>query len=84
MVFYLTDLTLDVRVGDLVIVEADRRKDLGTVVKDTITLKEAETLEREQRGSVACGDGGLPSPGGQQGGLSEINPKEGAASGRTV
>lgn len=30
--FHLTDLTLGVRVGGLVIVEADRGKDLGTVV----------------------------------------------------
>lgn len=74
--FYLTDLTLDIRVGDLVIVEADRGKDLGTVVNDTITLKEVETFEREQRERVAYGDGGPLSPGGQQGGSKkEINPK---------
>lgn len=51
---------------------------------DTITLKGAESFEREQRGGVAYGDGGPPSPGGQQGGSNEINPKEGAASGHTV
>jgi len=76
--FYLTDLTLDIRVGDLVIVEADRGKDLGTVVNDTITLKEVEAFEREQRERVAYGDGGPLSPGGQQGGggsKKEINPK---------
>ncbi|KAL4069145.1 PSP1 C-terminal conserved region-domain-containing protein [Scleroderma yunnanense] len=74
--FYLTDLTLDIRVGDLVIVEADRGKDLGTVVNDTITLKEVEAFEREQRERVAFGDGGPLSPGGQQGGSKkEINPK---------
>jgi len=39
--FDLTDLMLDITVGELVIVEADRGlKDLGTVVHDTITLKE--------------------------------------------
>jgi len=39
--FDLTDLMLDITVGELVIVEADRGlKDLGTVVNDTITLKE--------------------------------------------
>ncbi|KIM50569.1 hypothetical protein SCLCIDRAFT_1225253, partial [Scleroderma citrinum Foug A] len=69
--FYLTDLTLDIRVGDLVIVEADRGKDLGTVVNDTITLKEVEAFEREQRERVAYGDGGPLSPGGQQGGGSK-------------
>jgi len=75
--FYLTDLTLDIRVGDLVIVEADRGKDLGTVVNVKITLKEVEAFEREQRERVAYGDGGPLSPGGQQGGglKKEINPK---------
>ena len=74
--FYLTDLTLDIRVGDLVIVEADRGKDLGTVVNDMITLKEVEAFEREQREHVAYGDGRLLSPGGQQGGgTKEINLK---------
>ncbi|KAI5986412.1 PSP1 C-terminal conserved region-domain-containing protein [Pisolithus albus] len=73
--FYLTDLSLDIRVGDLVIVEADRGKDLGTVVNDSITLKEVEAFEREQRERVAHGDGGPLSPGGQQGSKKEINPK---------
>ena len=72
----MTDLTLDIRVSDLVIVEADRRKDVGTVVNDMITLKEVEAFEREQRERVAYGDGGPLSPGGQQGGTKkEINSK---------
>ncbi|KAI6040057.1 PSP1 C-terminal conserved region-domain-containing protein [Pisolithus marmoratus] len=66
--FYLTDLSLDIRVGDLVI-------DLGTVVNDSITLKEVEAFEREQRERVAYGDGSPLSPGGQQGSKKEINPK---------
>ncbi|KAI6020923.1 PSP1 C-terminal conserved region-domain-containing protein [Pisolithus microcarpus] len=73
--FYLTDLSLDIRVGDLVIVEADRGKDLGTVVNDSITLKEVEAFEREQRERVAYGDGGPLSPGSQQGSKKGINPK---------
>ncbi|KAI6044352.1 PSP1 C-terminal conserved region-domain-containing protein [Pisolithus marmoratus] len=73
--FYLTDLSLDIRVGDLVIVEADRGKDLGTVVNDSITLKEVEAFEREQRERAAYGDGSPLSPGGQQGSKKEINPK---------
>ncbi|KAI6037900.1 PSP1 C-terminal conserved region-domain-containing protein, partial [Pisolithus marmoratus] len=73
--FYLTDLSLDIRVGDLVIVEADRGKDLGTVVNDSITLKEVEAFEREQRERIAHGDGSPLSPGGQQGSKKEINPK---------
>ena len=56
--FYLTDLRLDIRVGGLVIVEADRGKDLGTAVNDTITLKEVEAFEREQREQMTYGEGG--------------------------
>jgi len=73
--FYLTDLSLDIRVGDLVIVEADRGKDLGKVVNDSITLKEVEAFQREQKERVAFGgDGGPMSPGGGSG-KKEINPK---------
>ncbi|KAG9310309.1 PSP1 C-terminal conserved region-domain-containing protein [Chiua virens] len=76
--FYLTDLSLDVRVGDLVIVEADRGKDLGKVVNDTITLEEVEAFQREQKDRVGYGDSGPLSPGGQQSSgttKKEINPK---------
>ena len=76
--FYLTDLSLDIRVGDLVIVEADRGKDLGKVVNDTITLEEVEAFQREQKERVGYGDSGPLSPGGQQGSVGskkEINPK---------
>jgi hypothetical protein len=47
--FYATDPTLDIRVGDLVIVEADRGKDLGKVVNDSITLGEVEAFQRQQQ-----------------------------------
>ncbi|KAF9242340.1 PSP1 C-terminal conserved region-domain-containing protein [Melanogaster broomeanus] len=76
--FYLTDLSLDVRIGDLVIVEADRGKDLGKVVNDSITLKEVEEFQREQKERISYGDSGPLSPGGQPGGAStkkDINPK---------
>lgn len=76
--FYLTDLSLDIRVGDLVIVEADRGKDLGKVVNDTITLEEVEAFQREQKDRVGYGDSAPLSPGGQQGSVGskkEINPK---------
>ena len=83
--FYLTDLSLNIRVGDLVIVEADRGKDLGKVVNDTITLKEVEEFQREQQARAGFQDGqdGHPmSPGSAGGGQSqgaaakkEINPK---------
>ncbi|TFY62911.1 hypothetical protein EVJ58_g3551 [Rhodofomes roseus] len=39
----------DIRVGDLVIVEADRGKDLGKVINDTITLAEVEAFQKQQK-----------------------------------
>jgi hypothetical protein len=82
--FYLTDLSQEIRVGDLVIVEADRGKDLGKVVNDTITLAEVDAFQREQVakaiGGFGSGGGGGAdppmSPGGAAGGpKKEINPK---------
>ncbi|KAI0825253.1 PSP1-domain-containing protein [Trametes gibbosa] len=80
--FYCTDLTQDIRVGDLVIVEADRGKDLGKVVNDTITLAEVEAFQKQQK-LMNMGHGdvhGVPmSPtgatGGGGGGVKDINPK---------
>ncbi|KAG5644124.1 hypothetical protein DXG03_009070 [Asterophora parasitica] len=89
--FYLTDLSQDIRVGDLVIVEADRGKDLGKVVNDSITLAEVEAFQKQQVERAGFGDGqGAPiSPGGTPSGAAsatggaapgavgkkEINPK---------
>ncbi|KAF5312800.1 hypothetical protein D9619_003675 [Psilocybe cf. subviscida] len=87
--FYLMDMSQDVRVGDLVIVEADRGKDLGKVVNDSITVEEVEQFQREQAergwssagGAGGGGDGQPTSPGGGQGsgappgGKKDINPK---------
>lgn len=83
--FYLTDLGLDIRVGDLVLVEADRGKDLGTVVNDSITLQEVEAFQREQQARAGFGDAPPMSPGGNNSGgaggqppgqgKKEINPK---------
>ena len=73
--FYCTDLSLDIRVGDLVIVEADRGKDLGKVVNDTITLAEVEAFQKQQKilSGYAEAQGQLPtSPTGSG---KEINPK---------
>jgi hypothetical protein len=69
-----------------VIVEADRGKDLGTVVNDSITLKEVEAFQREQKERVTFGVGvggdggggggaGPMSPGGAGSGKKDINPK---------
>lgn len=51
--FYATDLTLDIHVGDLVFVEADRGRDLGKVVNDAITQAEVEKFQRQQQSSHA-------------------------------
>ena len=85
--FYVTDLTADIRVGDLVIVEADRGKDLGKVVNDTITLAEVEAFQRQQQQqqqqSSHLGYSDTPTSPGEHPSLSaggtsskkEINPK---------
>ncbi|KAI0063245.1 PSP1-domain-containing protein [Artomyces pyxidatus] len=76
--FYSTDLSIDIRVGDLVIVEADRGKDLGKVVNDTITLAEVEAFQKQQQARAGYGEQGVPlSPGGTPmgGSKKEINPK---------
>ncbi|EIM92052.1 uncharacterized protein STEHIDRAFT_70518 [Stereum hirsutum FP-91666 SS1] len=68
----------DIRVGDLVIVEADRGKDLGKVINDTITIEDVEAYQRQmamrfnsdaQSGMMSpTGNGGGPmSPGGMNG-----------------
>ncbi|KAI0367490.1 PSP1-domain-containing protein [Pilatotrama ljubarskyi] len=78
--FYCTDLTQDIRVGDLVIVEADRGKDLGKVVNDTITLAEVEAFQKQQKlmsmGHADVHHGVPTSPtGASGGGVKDINPK---------
>ncbi|OCH94165.1 PSP1-domain-containing protein [Obba rivulosa] len=77
--FYCTDLALDIRVGDLVIVEADRGRDLGKVVNDTITLAEVDAFQKQQKlMNIGYADAhGIPtSPNGSgpMGGK-EISPK---------
>ncbi|KAI0271658.1 PSP1 C-terminal conserved region-domain-containing protein [Gloeopeniophorella convolvens] len=80
--FYSTDVAADIRIGDLVIVEADRGKDLGKVVNDTITLAEVEAFQKQQQQQQAASyaetptspaDQPPPSAGG--GSKKEINPK---------
>jgi hypothetical protein len=80
--FYATDLTLDIHFGDLVIVEAERGRDLGRVVNDTITLAEVEKFQQSshvgysetlispgEHTSLSAGDTGTRSE-------REINPKQ--------
>lgn len=72
------------RVGDLVIVEADRGRDLGKIVNDTITAAEVEAFQRTQlaaaQSNAAYGDHGGPvSPDGPAPpphGKREISPKK--------
>ncbi|KAG6817282.1 hypothetical protein H0H87_010624 [Tephrocybe sp. NHM501043] len=79
--FYLTDLSQDIRIGDLVIVEADRGKDLGKVVNDSITLAEVEAFQKQQQERAGfAGDGGQPTspggPGSSSGGSGTVSKKE--------
>ncbi|KAJ7223566.1 PSP1 C-terminal conserved region-domain-containing protein [Mycena pura] len=67
-----------IRVGDLVIVEADRGKDLGKVVNDSITIGEVEAYWAGQMRFGANGQSPPTSPGGASeggGGKKEIAPK---------
>lgn len=74
--FYSAELAGEIRVGDLVIVEADRGKDLGKVVNDTITLREVEAFQKAQSSKIGGGEEG-GSPGGSSGGTKkDINPKK--------
>ena len=74
--FYSAELANEIRVGDLVIVEADRGKDLGKVVNDTITLREVEAFQKAQASKIG-GAEESGSPGGGSGGLKkDINPKK--------
>lgn len=73
--FYCTDLSLDIRVGDIVIVEADRGKDLGKVVNDTITLVEVEAFQKQQKLMNGYAESQGQVPNSPTGSGKEINPK---------
>jgi len=68
--FYCSDATSRVNVGDLVIVEADRGKDLGKVVNDTISHAQ---LEEWQNSNHVSNESPI-SPGGHTS-KRELNPK---------
>lgn len=64
-----------IRQGDLVIVEADRGKDLGTVVNDSITVEQVQAFLAHQSDLTigtagGVGAAGLLGPGGLSGGAS--------------
>ena len=74
--FYSAELAGEIRVGDLVIVEADRGKDLGKVINDTITLREVEAFQKAQAAKMGGGEES-GSPGGSSGATKkDINPKK--------
>ena len=74
--FYSAELANEIRVGDLVIVEADRGKDLGKVFNDTITLREVETFQKAQTSKIGGGEES-GSPGGSSDGTEkDINLKK--------
>ncbi|KIJ45184.1 hypothetical protein M422DRAFT_30032 [Sphaerobolus stellatus SS14] len=77
--FYAQDRAMDIREGDLVIVEAHRGKDLGKVINDSITLPEVEAFQKAQADRAAgqvqmgTGDGSsVPPPIGKR----DIHPKQ--------
>ncbi|KAH8101381.1 PSP1-domain-containing protein [Cristinia sonorae] len=72
--FYCTDLSQDIRAGDLVVVEADRGKDLGKVVNDTITLAEVEAFQKQQK-LMNMADAPTSPTGTGPTGVKDINPK---------
>ena len=72
--FYCTDLSQDIRAGDLVIVEADRGKDLGKVINDTITLAEVEAFQKQQKLMNMAETPTSPTGTGPSG-VKDINPK---------
>lgn len=82
--FYTSEM-FDIHVGDLVIVEADRGRDLGKVINDTITAAEVEAFQRQQIIQAQQqnqfhdqGYGGPTSPDGpaSHNTKKEINPKK--------
>lgn len=74
--FYLK-ASEEIKIGDLVIVEADRGRDLGRIVNDSITVHEVERwLEsKEPGGGGQWGDQPMSPGGGAVGAKKEINPK---------
>ncbi|KAF8330349.1 PSP1 C-terminal conserved region-domain-containing protein [Cantharellus anzutake] len=72
-IFYSTggDLSLNgLRTGDLVIVEADRGKDLGRIINNSITPADVEAFQKQQAENAAlhqqmmmnAGEDGMPPP----------------------
>lgn len=50
--YYVSDPSLSLQVGDLVIVEADRGKDLGKIATDVLTVDQVSLLQQQQQHNV--------------------------------
>lgn len=47
--YYVSDALMQLHIGDLVIVEADRGKDLGKIATDTLTINQVVLLKQQQQ-----------------------------------
>lgn len=83
-IFYSGDKSLSVQTRDMVIVEADRGKDLGTVVQDKISLQDVQAFQQQQveqalghvTGHLTAGSGANPPPPQAMSRLTrEVHPK---------
>ena len=70
--FYTTERVHDIHAGDLVIVEADRGKDLGKVINDSITLAEVEAFQKAQAQKAMHAANLMDGPPAKR----DINPKQ--------
>jgi len=69
--FYSTDASLPIAIGDHVIVEADRGRDMGTVINDTITAAQVEDWQQSVPQFSGEGPAGTPESTTSK----QLNPK---------
>ncbi len=78
-IFYCPDTNTTFCVGDMVIVEADRGKDLGKVINNTINLAEVQAFQRNRRNLLASdeyvGDTSMSSGSGHGYRQTDVSPK---------
>lgn len=65
---------LEVHIGDLVIVEADRGRDLGKVIREDVTLSQVRALKAQQAREQAMAMGGLQDE-SEKTNVNNIQPK---------
>ncbi|KAF8642848.1 hypothetical protein AX16_009356 [Volvariella volvacea WC 439] len=84
-IFYSVDPGMEIKVGDLVIVEADRGKDLGKVVNDGVSVREVEAwvrMQQQQQAQQMGLPGGVGTGAGAVGGGAGVG-SPGAGAGAT-